>query len=52
MASMLIWVALAGPAMAQANARQITGTPASPDATTTIDGRTLPPPPRLQPKQI
>ncbi len=28
-----------------AHARQITGTPGSPDATTTIDGRHIPPPP-------
>jgi hypothetical protein len=46
MASMLIWVVLAGPAMVQANAQQITGMPGSPDATTTIDGRTLPSPPQ------
>src|SRR6476619_7263952 len=29
-----------------ANAQEITGTPGSPDATTTIDGRYLPPPPQ------
>ena len=29
-----------------ANAQQITGTPGSPSATTTIDGRYLPPPPQ------
>jgi arylsulfatase len=29
-----------------ADAQQITGTPGSPDATTTIDGRYLPPPPQ------
>ena len=38
----LLWVALAGPAGAQ----QITGTPGAPNATTTIDGHVLPPPPQ------
>jgi arylsulfatase A-like enzyme len=33
-------------ALAPARAQQITGTPGSPDATTTIDGRYLPPPPQ------
>jgi hypothetical protein len=41
--SVLTWCALASvPAMAQ----QTTGVPGSPDATTTIDGRYLPPPPQ------
>ena len=30
---------------ASASAQQITGTPGSPNATTTIDGRYIPPPP-------
>jgi arylsulfatase len=33
-------------AVMSANAQQVTGTPGSPDATTTIDGRYLPPPPQ------
>jgi arylsulfatase len=31
--------------LAAANAQTITGTPGSPSATTTIDGKQLPPPP-------
>ena len=38
----LLWAVLAGPAGAQ----QITGTPGAPNATTTIDGHVLPPPPQ------
>src|SRR6478609_4026678 len=33
-------------AAAPAGAQQVTGTPGAPDATTTIDGRYLPPPPQ------
>jgi len=37
--------ALPGLAAVDAHAQQITGTPGSPDATTTIDGRYIPAPP-------
>jgi arylsulfatase A-like enzyme len=47
--SILAWCALAAvPVMAQ----QITGVPGSPDATTTIDGHVLPPPPQAFGGQI
>ena len=39
--SILLWVSLAPGALAQ----QITGSPGSPSATTTIDGKQLPPEP-------
>jgi len=35
-------------ALAPARAQQTTATPGSPDATTTIDGRYLPPPPKFE----
>jgi arylsulfatase len=44
-----VLLALAG---TTAHAQQITGTPGSPDATTTIDGRYIPPPPQKFDGQI
>jgi arylsulfatase len=44
-ATLLVTVFL-GVTAARAFAQEITGTPGAPDATTTIDGRYLPPPPR------
>jgi hypothetical protein len=43
---------LGATALPIANAQTITGTPGSPDATTTIDGRYIPPPPQKFDGQI